>query len=169
MFIKIECLGQPDNIQINLKEIYKGCGIIFTDKDSVDIFRDNEFYVPTKAEVKKAENIFINEYKYYLEQKFKETSSKFEISDEDKNDWIETIENTDPSNDYKKYNRQYAGFYNDSGQKLLVIHLLNFGKRNFKEYFSNWKNKFELGHGDFYEENSRLIFVNLETSKVVDF
>lgn len=64
--------------------------------------------------------------------------------------------------EFRKWNRQYFGYINSHGEKLVVIHLLNFtNKRKARSNFPSWNKEFIVGFGEFYEKNVRLYQYNL--------
>ena len=131
-------------------------------EDSRIIFQDNykpSFKIPNgftitnldEKEVLIAEKIF---YANYHDDLDKENIA-----------WYNSNEN--PQKKYKKYKRQYIGFIDALGNKVVLIQFLNFNKkRKARTYFDKWKEDFIIGFGDFYEKNTVRFLVNLNLKKV---
>lgn len=64
-------------------------------------------------------------------------------------------------NFYRCYVRQYLGFIDQGGNRIILLKLLNFRKKSFQERFENWENQYFTGFGSFYEENLKTFKIDL--------
>lgn len=160
--------GVQAQSQVRLPSIYKGCGIIFTEKSKVNVSLDlGEFFEPSIEDVKNAEQILYENLGDYLERKFSKVREEYPLTKEDINKWKKTIDNADARKLYRSYNRQYAGFINEEGERLVYMRLINFkSPKQSKKYFGNWKEEIVVGFGDFYEENTRVFVINIDRNEI---
>jgi len=135
---------------IKLPEYYKGHGIIFSDKyiPPVKKIQSSKRFNPIKEEIQQAEKILITNYNKSLRNN------------------PHRCYNCTPTKNVKKkfkyWNRQYLGYVDANGHRIIWIKLLKFrSKRKEKKYFANWKNGFVFGFGDFYEKNTDSFSVNI--------
>lgn len=138
---------EPQRIQ--LPEYYKGEGIIFPESysHSITLQHVKERMTPTKDQVKQAEQIFIEKYNSTMGNDPRVLGFK-------------PVE--DVKNKFREYNRQYLGYIDQNGDKVILIQLLNFeNRRKAKKNFPNWQNEFITGFGDFYERNVTIFTVNI--------
>lgn len=63
-------------------------------------------------------------------------------------------------------NRQYIGYINGHGERVLIVVMLNFSTRAAKRRFSGWKHNVIVGAGPFYERNLRITKISLEDKKL---
>ncbi len=104
----------------------------------------------------------------YLEIKFSRVREEYPLTKNDINKWKKTIDNADAKKLYRRYNRQYAGFINEAGDKLVYMRLINFkSPKQSKKYFENWKEEIVVGFGDFYEENTRVFVINIDRNEII--
>jgi hypothetical protein len=69
---------------------------------------------------------------------------------------------------FSNYKRQYYGYINNQGQKIVYIHLLNFfDKSAAAQYFIGWGNRYMTGDDEFYHSNTAGFEYNLETKVMV--
>ncbi|THH34937.1 hypothetical protein [Neolewinella litorea] len=61
---------------------------------------------------------------------------------------------------YKCYSRQYLGYVSITGEKFVIINLLNITADN-KQRFEGWQKRFFVGFGDFYERNTIRYVANI--------
>lgn len=141
-----------ETIPVTLKKIYHGEGIIFTTEYKLPIIIEDSSmrFTPSTEDVTKAETLLLNNSE---EVKYKGLIGMYE-----------------PYKLKKKlctYNRQYVGYQNASSDNVILIHLLNFeNKKKAKVNFSEWKNAYVIGFGDFYERNMLTVTVNLTKKEV---
>ena len=164
----ILCFGIQAQSQVRLPSFYKGCGIIFTDKSKVNVSLDlGDFFEPSVEDIKKSEQILCENLEDYLEIKFSRVREEYPLTKKDINKWKKTINNADTKKLYRSYNRQYAGFINKSGDRLVYMRLINFkSPKQAKKYFENWKEEIVVGFGDFYEENTRVFVINIDRNEI---
>ena len=62
---------------------------------------------------------------------------------------------------YKRYRRQYLGFLDSSGNKLAAVQYINFKGTRAKKMYPDWDQNFAIGFGDWYEENTFILLVNI--------
>lgn len=72
---------------------------------------------------------------------------------------------------YRNYGRQYLGFVTFSGEKLVLIQLLNFDitSAQLKNVYKDFHSRFIVGAGDFFERNCVIVLVNLTEESVSPF
>jgi len=164
----ILCFGIQAQNQVRLPSFYNGCGILFTGKSKVNVSLNfGEFFEPSIEDVKKAEQILYENLGDYLEREFLKVREEYPLTKEDINKWEKTIDNADTKKLYRNYNRQYAGFINEVGERLVYMRLLNFrSPEQSKKYFENWKEEIVVGFGDFYEENTRVFVINIDRNEI---
>jgi len=74
----------------------------------------------------------------------------------------------DVSPHFANYKRQYFGYVNDKGQRVVYINLLNFkNKEDVNKYLTNWKHKFIVGYDGFFEHSMAQFSYNLATREIV--
>lgn len=157
--LKIGCsknaLGQikeiEDSIKIIETEYYKGKGVIFPKSYTPSVAPEGVYgrFTPSLEIVQQAERILVSQYNKLL--------SSFEN--------FEKVD--DVQKEFKNYNRQYLGLIDSIGNKIILVHLMNFSNRNkSKKYFKNWDKDFIIGLGGFYDENAFVLFVDLENEEL---
>lgn len=134
-------------------ELFKGQGIVFTEKCHIPIWIPDKYsvFTPTESDVIAAEKIFFEKYAEYAKKeygwKIKNVKRKF---------W--------------KYNRQYFGLKDNKGNIYIHINLLSFrSKRKAKEYFPGWDKMYFVGFGEFYERNVNTVLVDITNKRVYDW
>lgn len=75
---------------------------------------------------------------------------------------------------FKKFNRQYSGYIDKSGDTILVVCFLDFGnKKKARKFFGNWKSQNGyLGSGLFLDSSPPHIYcysLNLRTKKITRY
>jgi len=141
-----------DSSLIRIKGLYScGYGKIFDTTyvwdDLLDSYKSSSNL--TTEEIIEAEEIMINNYNEVLEKDLRFDYINPKVKD--------------PKRHLKYYYRQYVGYINDEGEKMIFIHLLNFrNKKKAEKYFSGWKNDIKIGVGSFYDKNQKFFIVNLE-------
>ena len=155
--IFVTSIVAQNNEVVKLPEYYKGCGIVFSDSSKVHINGDfRSFFEPTVNEIQIGEEILKNDLKSFLRKKFIDTQKEYSLSEAELKQWEKTIENVDVKKQYKRYNRQYAGFINKSGERILLIRLLNFkSNKKLKSTLKIGKMKFRLGLVNFMKKIAR--------------
>ncbi len=126
--------------------LYSGESVVFTQEYNPPLVLNNSkgLFTPSIAEIEQAEKILFNRYNKDL------------ILDS----LYTHIKNVQKK--YKRYNRQYLGYLDDSGDKIILINLLNFRKKKIaKEKFKGWNEEYIIGFGEYYEKNSVRYDVNL--------
>ncbi len=137
----------------NFRHIHKkffNAGVIFS-KDVKYTVLDYDFdkrYTPTIDDIIKAELIFYKKYNLYAMQ----------------NKWIyyyEIVPNVRKK--FKRWNRQYIGYINKKGEKIIIMHLLNFNiKIIANKRFANWEKKIVIGTGRYYGRNMDIYYINID-------
>lgn len=160
--------SQAQNL-VRLPAFYNGIGVIFSEEDRVDLQLNlGGFYEPSVEDVEKSEEILYGNLLNYMEDKFSAIREKYPLTQDEVNEWKKAIEETDTKRQYRNFNRQYVGFINGEGEKLIYLRLLNFSKsKQANKYFENWKDEIILGFGDFYEENTRVFVINLNQNQIL--
>jgi hypothetical protein len=164
----ILCFEMQAQSEVRLPSFYKGCGVIFAEKSKVNVSLDlGEFFEPSIEDVKKSEQILYENLGDYLERKFSKIREEYPLIKEDINKWKKTINNADTKKLYRNYNRQYAGFINEAGERFVYMRLLNIrSPKQAKKYFENWKEEVMMGFGNFYEENTRVFVINIDRNEI---
>lgn len=159
--------SQAQNV-IRLPSFYNGCGIIFAEKSKVNVHLDlGDFFEPSIGEVEKSEQILFENLRIHMEEKFSIIREKYPLTNNEIKEWQKTIDKVDTKQQYRKFNRQYAGFINEKDEKLIYVRLLNFSKpKQANKYFGNWKEEIIVGFGDFYEENTRVFVINIDRNEI---
>jgi len=132
---------------------FNGESVVFTKDYKPHFLLDNITgrFTPSTLELDSAEVIFKNRYNFDL-QGSKEL-------------YVEPVKNV--TKEYKNYRRQYIGWFNNEGQKVIFIQMLNFkNKKLAKKRFEGWEKEFEVGQGGWYESNRFIFEVNLVTKKL---
>lgn len=162
------CFGIQAQTQVRLPSFYKGCGIIFSEKSKVNVYLDlGDFSEPSVEDIKKSEQILYEDLRDYLESKFLRVREEYPLTKKEIDKWKKTIDKADAKKLYRNYNRQYAGFKNESDERLIYMRLINFrSPKQSKKYFENWKEEIAVGFGDFYEENTRVFVINIDRSEI---
>jgi len=65
-----------------------------------------------------------------------------------------------------KYDRQYLGYFSDTGEKWCVVLLAN-RKRRGKHYFECFDRMMSFGFGEFYEKNQRYFRIDIENESLI--
>jgi hypothetical protein len=162
---KISYPASDDSSVVCIKGFYNGYGKIFRDK--AEAHRDHfgaelpdpfiEGYYKelklTEAEILKAEGLLFENY------------NDVYANDERFNAYDFTVR--DPKKHLKYYYRQYLGFTNEKGERMVLIHLMNFkNKKKASQYFRHWDKYFSIGTGDFYGRNQKTFIINLTENDI---
>ena len=68
----------------------------------------------------------------------------------------------------RKCIRQYVGYIDSSGNKILVVNMLkDLGVKKNRLYYKNWDREFVLGFGQIYERNTLAHRINLTTKELM--
>ena len=149
---------------INLKHWFKGEGVIF-DKTENFPFRDENYaqaYSPTIDDVQKAEKIISEGYFQYRENVLDSFNSKKYRTNPKYRNPEKVIQK------FYKYNRQYAGYINTKGDKIIYVGMFNFAnKRKAQIAFEKWKEIIFLGSEGFYVDNQEYFEVNIDRKDFV--
>ncbi|WP_321516864.1 hypothetical protein [Marinifilum fragile] len=113
--------------------------------------KKNKTFTLSKIEVLKIESILLNQYNLIhksdsrvIKYKRKKNVGKY----------------------LRKFDRQYLGFINESGEKSAAIILANrHGKGKY--YFECFERVMTFGFGEFYEKNQRYFVINLDKEKLI--
>ncbi len=128
--------------------LFDGEGIILLKECQVPIQLVGTRFSPEIEEVILAENILKDNYN----------------SDFANEPWFRVI---DVKKKYWKHNRQYLGYINTLGDKIIIIKLLNFKcKRKAERNFEGWRVNYFVGFGKYYEKNTRRFIVNISKDEV---
>ena len=149
---------------IRLENYYEGEGVIFDESAHYPFVEKNyqKAYTPTKAEIENAEK-FISENYYRYKQNILDSFNikKYKIDTKYKK----------PEKVIKKYytyNRQYAGFINTFGEKIIYIGMFNFAKtKEANRYFDGWKEKIFLGNHGYYDKKQDDFLINISKNEFV--
>jgi len=141
--------GNSQNNLIKLPKYYKGYGVILSDSAYVPYQIDTLKRIDLSTDdAKSVENIFLNQY-----NKAMQTDSR--VFD------FKSVKNVKKY--FFKYNRQYLGFRNSKGEKIVLLNLLNFKQcKKARINFIDLETKYMRGFGKFYEENSIEFLLNLD-------
>lgn len=148
LFLILSCLGlysQSKTKVISLPNYYDGKGVIFNNdyKSLVEIKDYSKSFTPSLEQIIITEKIFLKQIKN--KKKFKRSAKK----------------------EFWKYYRQYIGYIKINGEKVIMVNMLNFRKKNkAKKAFENWKEDYIVAFGEFYEENLFSYIVNLSIEKL---
>jgi hypothetical protein len=137
-----------ENYEYSNSELFKGKGIVFTEKykPPIKLPEGAEVFTPEKEDIIAAEKI--------LSQRF-----NIDVA------WTEKKKNV--KRRYWKDNRQYLGFVDSSGERHILINLLNFKcKKKAAKKFEGWEKTFFIGFGEYYEKNSIRLLANLTTQRL---
>jgi hypothetical protein len=164
----ILCFEIKAQSEVQLPSFYNGCGIIFSEKNKLNVHLDlGTFFEPSIEDVEKSEQILYENLRTHLENKFSNIREKYPLTKDEINEWKKTIDKADTKRQYRNFNRQYAGFINEKDERLIYIRLLNFSKpKQAIKYFENWKEEIIVGFGDFYEENTRVFVINIDRNEI---
>ena len=149
---------------IKLEKYYKGERVIFDESAHYPFVEENyqKSYTPTIAEIETAEKFISKnyyEYKQNMLDSFKITKYKIDTKYKNPKKVI---------GKYYKYNRQYAGFINTSGEKIIYIGMFNFANsKKADEYFGQWKEIIFLGNHGFYDNNQDNFLINISRNEFV--
>lgn len=134
-------------IKIKNKTYFKGEGIIFTEQYIPNFYLEEpgKLFTPNFDEISKAEMILQN--KYNLD--------------------VKTPKIKNIRKEFYKFNRQYIGYINASGNKIIIINLLHLKcKKEFDKYFIDWEENFIVGFGAYYEKNTKGFIIDLENNNL---
>jgi len=146
---KVCCSQQKDNVLTSViepKEYYVGKGIIFHETyDPHILLKDaKKRFTPNDSLIIRSEKILLEQYSTVKQVK----SAKF----------------------LKKYNRQYIGYINTNGDKVVLIQLLKIKSQSkMNDKFLNWQNEYIVGFGTFYERNTERYIVNIKQNLLSRF
>ncbi len=135
------------NVFFYNSKLYKGYGVIFKKEYVLPIGGFNIIgrFNPSFKEVEIAENILYNQLN---ERRISNFGKKWKMINVQKK--------------YSKYHRQYFGYYNSKGDKIIYMYLMNFkNQKKFRENFDGWKQEIIPGFGKFYEKNTRMYRINI--------
>lgn len=136
---------------VELRDFYEGQGAVVPAEYPMPIGRMVGRFTPEIQHIVKGETIF---KKNLIALAKTDSSIDFDTSLKITN------------NKYRTYNRYYVGYTNQQGQKILEIYLFNYRSRSAKKRFSRWEKDVILGAGDFWEENTWPVHINLETEHI---
>ncbi len=61
--------------------------------------------------------------------------------------------------------RQYAGYFDDSKNRIVIVNILS--KKVIRSN-PEWKNRFILGAGEFWEKNQKILYYNTVKTKFIN-
>lgn len=118
---------------IRIDSMYHECGVIFTERYELSVgVRDmRNRFTPTIDDVIQAERLFLKNYNLANQANEVSKAAKYIA---------------DPKGFFNLYIRQYAGYYDLNGNKVILIHLIDNSKPNRvkKEIGDQWKRVFVL-------------------------
>lgn len=149
LFKSILIIGQNKMAIVFIdKNIYKDSCVIFTKYYRPSFEYNKTFdrlnlFTPELSEISKADELLIKRYNIDLKS-------------------VTEVKNVKKK--FKYHRRQYFGYINDLGEKIVNINLLNFKNRKNSEHdFFEWRTEYIFGYGRFYERNTYTFEVNLNT------
>ena len=159
IFCILICLSTTTIIKLNY---YCGEGVIFSKEHrNTSLSYSDIPFTPSLNQVKRAEKIMHENY-YDFQVKWFDSlnvQSKLDVINNKPATFIKH---------FRKYNRQYTGYCDESKDSIIYIGLLNFSNKKKSElYFSSWKEMIVFGAGEFYEKNFRFCKINLTKEKIV--
>lgn len=129
------------------KELYKYKSVVFTEsyKPKIKLPNNANLFTPTIDEIIQAEHILLDRYNIDI-----------------KKAGLKKVKNVKKK--YYRYKRQYLGFIDSSGNKKIIINLLNFKcNRRENKNFLDWESEFLVGFGRYYEANSMRYVININS------
>ena len=70
---------------------------------------------------------------------------------------------------FKHLKFQYFKMFNKKGMPIVLASVLNISKKKELKYIEKWRKQFIIGYGDFYEENTKIFYINLKTNHISKF
>lgn len=140
---------QKDNLLtsiIELKEYYDGKGIIFNENyDPHILLKDaKKRFTPNDSAIIESEKILLEQYS--------------------------TVNKAKSGKSLKKFNRQYIGYINANGDKIVLIQLLKIkSQAKMNDKFLDWQSEYIVGFGTFYERNTERYLVNIKQNLLSRF
>lgn len=130
----------------SLSGFYEREGVIFDSSSTIYFYlpsNTNHRFTPTFGDIKDAENLFFNKF-----------------------DSLRNIGNVKKY--YRNYGRQYLGFITVTGNKCVLIQLLNFDipQKQIDAIYKNFKTRFIIGAGDYFEQNCLIVIVDLTNRRI---
>jgi hypothetical protein len=137
-----------ESYEYSNSELFAGEAVVFTQKfkQPIQLPKDAEVFTPSQEDIITAE--------YILSLRYNKDVAGAEKRDNTKKR-------------YWRYNRQYLGFIDASGEKHILINLLNFKhKKKAAKQFEGWRHTFFIGFGEYYEKNSIRLSANLTKQRL---
>jgi len=69
------------------------------------------------------------------------------------------------NSELRKSNRQFVGYNDQNDEKHVLVFLLNMNKSHADYYFETWSTKPVIGFGKFYEQNLKILNINLSRGR----
>ncbi len=66
----------------------------------------------------------------------------------------------------KTYYRQYVGYINDKGEKLIDINLFNYDTPEGRQKCKDWQDQYVFGFDGFWTENTTYYIVNITKGEI---
>lgn len=143
------CQAQSSR-QYRNAQLFKGEAIVFSDQYKLPFKHRSDmeaFYTPNDMDIIRAEDILISRCNLDIPGI---CNKPLKIKKK-----------------YWKYNRQYLGYVDKSGNRLIIINLLNFKRKKWaNKYYEGWQDAFFVGFGPFYEKNTSIVIANLDTNRL---
>ena len=130
----------------NISEIYLAKGVIFSENSRyIGNDANNKIrFTPSLKEIRDAEKILLNSLFFKTE--------------------VDTLVCQSPNIEMvMDYYRQYFGYIESDGSKIIVMYFMNVKERPF--LFEDWNKICSIGFGDEYYKNSHLEWVNITNKK----
>ncbi len=163
LFVSLHCFGQIERENISIDSTAQFVTIIGNDFKGAIISKEIEpgfnkkklakRFNPTIDEIIKAENGLTENYNSAMKKDSRVNGFK-------------KIKNI--RSNFKDYTRQYLGYFNEKGDRIIRIHLASVEKLK-KEYGKNefdWKSSIVTGCGDVFYENMITLVYNLDNEKL---
>jgi hypothetical protein len=139
--------------RIFLGEFYNGEGYIFPENyvpQVIVLESAKARFTPDLSEVRSAEVLFLKNY-----DSARKADMRFSPQ-------------TSSKTNFRNWRRNYIGYIDDHGDKVVLIQLINFRKeKEALRNYDSWGKEFQVGFGDWFESNqSPLIAANITRSKL---
>lgn len=144
--------AQGNCFEVELNNYYKYSGNIFKAeyRPWFEISESKERYTPSEDDIIKAENIFLNTY-----------------NEKDDKQLVNFKEGKSYKRKYYKWRRNYLGYLDGDGNKVIIIHLINFTHRKkASAKYEEWGKEIIIGYGEWFEKNQLITYINI-TTKIV--
>jgi len=144
-----------DSIRVISTDFYKGRGVVFpatyTPMLNYQNFRGR--FTPTDSDIVVTEKVFLNGY------------NELHINDPR---FLKFKRIKNVKREFRNFNRQYLGYYNEEGERIIMMQLLNFSKISVRKHFEElgWREGYIFGFGRFYERNRKHFLINLDRKKL---